>query len=667
MIRRPPRSTLFPYTTLFRSHLFRVFPISEHVQRVAAQAIAIPRDEIGVGTGVAGLHTAHQTGVARPHVTYTHARPPGVTSLSRSGSCDAALHRRGIYHKGDLQVRCQRSWSMSRRAKLAGFLAVALSRAGCYQDDTTVTAPPRLRPRVTVRLTDAPFPYDSLHGVTIYVVRIEASTAQDSSGGDLWAVITEPRKSFDLLALQQGTTALLGEGEMPAGRYHRVRLTIDTSLSSITWNDAAQTPAHVNWYGRSSIYASVEYPVDVPTEGADIVLDFDVGRSFLYNFSSNNNAFDFNPILRAINSAAVGAIAGTVTQDSGGTTSPVPNAQVFLYTDSIGYNLEATGRSDQAGHYKVGFLPPGTYLVKIEEPFIPSLEPVATPNVQVTAGGTATVSVTLPQAGAGHAYIHISGPTQVGVGGTIFLYAAVGDNNGNPVYTNPVTWTSSDPTVATVQAPGDTISAQVTGRQPGIATIRATSGSLTDSLTVHVVALGNLATVTIEPASATITVGDSGGYLQAVFRDSAGHSLGGGASWVSSDASIVEITCVNGPSATILARAAGLASLRATSEGKTGEASISVAAPAPVATVTVVPNTADLAVGDSGVVFRADLRDAAGNLLTNRAVSWSASDSSIISVSGFGEQVFVQPRAVGSAVLRATSEGKTGQATITVH
>src|SRR5881398_4073342 len=55
-------------------HLFRVLPISEHVQRVAAQAIAIPRDEIGVGTGVAGLHTAHQSGVARPHVSYTHAR-----------------------------------------------------------------------------------------------------------------------------------------------------------------------------------------------------------------------------------------------------------------------------------------------------------------------------------------------------------------------------------------------------------------------------------------------------------------------------------------------------------------------------------------------------------------------------------------------------------------
>src|SRR2546426_6100608 len=65
---------------------------------------------------------------------------------------------------------------------------------------------------------------------------------------------------------------------------------------------------------------------------------------FLYNFSSNNNAFDFNPILRAINSAAVGAIAGTVTQDSGGTTSPVPNAQVFLRSEERRVGKECRSR-----------------------------------------------------------------------------------------------------------------------------------------------------------------------------------------------------------------------------------------------------------------------------------------------------------------------------------
>jgi hypothetical protein len=469
---------------------------------------------------------------------------------------------------------------MSRRALLTALAAVALSWAACYQDDASVTAPLAVRPQITVRLTDAPFPYDSLHSVTIYVVRIEANTTQDTSGDGHWVVITEPHKSFDLLALQQGTTALLGAGEMPAGQYHAVRMTIDTSQSSITWNDAARTPAQVNWNGWATIYAFVEYPVSVATEDADIVLDFDIGRSFLFNFKGNYE-FDFTPQLRAINSAAAGAIAGTVTQGSGATTSPVANAQVSVFAtypgqpDSIG-SLEATGRSDSSGRYHVGFLPPGRYFVRVEEPFMPSLEAVVTPNVQVTAGQTTPLSVSLPQAGGGHAYIHISGPTQVGVGGTISLWASVGDNNGNPVYTQPVTWTSSDPSVATVTAPGDTVAARVTGQQVGTATIRATSGGLTDTLTVQVVGLGSVATVTIVPGSATLTVGDSGVSLEAVLRDSTGRVLGGGAAWFSSDTTVVFVYPCACSTDRALGRVPGTATVFATSQGKTGQATITV-------------------------------------------------------------------------------------------
>src|SRR3712207_8734112 len=32
MIRRPPRSTLFPYTTLFRSEIHRLFPVADDVE-----------------------------------------------------------------------------------------------------------------------------------------------------------------------------------------------------------------------------------------------------------------------------------------------------------------------------------------------------------------------------------------------------------------------------------------------------------------------------------------------------------------------------------------------------------------------------------------------------------------------------------------------------------
>jgi len=200
-----------------------------------------------------------------------------------------------------------------------------------------------------------------------------------------------------------------------------------------------------------------------------------------------------------------------------------------------------------------------------------------------------------------------------------------------------------------------------------MATVFATSQGKTGQATITVGPPAPVATVTVVPGSATLTSGDNATFT-AQLRDAAGNILSNrSVSWSSTDNSVVTITSANGPSATILAQAAGLASLRATSEGKIGEASISVAAPAPVATVTVVPDTATLAVGDSARFFRADLRDAAGNLLRNRTVSWSTSDPSVISVSSSGAQALVQPRAVGSAFLRATSEGKTGQATITVH
>jgi len=402
----------------------------------------------------------------------------------------------------------------------------------------------------------------------------------------------------------------------------------------------------------------------------------------------------------------------------------------------------------------VAFLPPGSYVVRIEEPFLPNLDPVITSGVQVTAGTTTPLSVLLPNAGSsGGAYVRISGPTSVGVGGTITLFAAVGDASGSPVQNPSVTWTSSPADTASVTGFGD--SARVTGRMEGVAMITATSAGLSDmhrvqitassapvatitvvpadtnltvgdslafradlkdaagnflsnrsvswytadSTVIRVYAYGTaalvlaraagtavlhatsegktgqatmrvavpapVATVTVVPGSASLTVGDNATFAGDV-RDAAGNVLSNRAvSWSSTDPS-VSITSTAGASATVRALSAGTAVLRATSEGKTGEASISVAAPVPVATVTVVPDTATLAVGDS-VAFRADLRDAAGNPLSNRAVSWSASDSTIISLYGFGDQALVQPRAPGSVVLRATSEGKAGQATITVH
>jgi len=188
--------------------------------------------------------------------------------------------------------------------------------------------------------------------------------------------------------------------------------------------------------------------------------------------------------------------------------------------------------------------------------------------------------VTLPKAGSGGAYLNITGPTSVGVGGAILLQASVGDASGDPVSNPSVTWTSSDPAIAEVSS-GGTDTAAVFGREPGSVTITAASGAVSDAITIAVV-------------------------------------------------------------------------------GSPG---------APVATVTVHPSSASLAVGDS-VYFTAELRDAAGTLLSGRPVSWFGTDSSVFVIQfqgGTNPTAILRPRGAGSAYLRATSEGKTGQATITVH
>src|SRR5205823_1386350 len=239
------------------------------------------------------------------------------------------------------------------------------------------------------------------------------------------------------------------------------------------------------------------------------------------------------------------------------------------------------------------------------------------------------------------------------------LFAAVGDASGNPVQNPSVTWTSSPDDTASVTGFGD--SARVTGRMEGVATITATSNGLSDMHRVQITASSApVATVTVVPADTNLTVGDSLAF-RADLKDAAGNLLSNrSVSWYTADSTVIQVYAY-GTAALVLARAAGTAVLHATSEGKTGQATMRVAVPAPVATVTVVPGSVTAAIGDS-LNFYAELRDSAGNLLSGRSVSWFTADSTTIELHTFGGDTFalVWARSAGMAVLRASAEGKTG-------
>src|SRR5205823_2628224 len=233
------------------------------------------------------------------------------------------------------------------------------------------------------------------------------------------------------------------------------------------------------------------------------------------------------------------------------------------------------------------------------------------------------------------------------------LVATTIDSAGNVLTGRSVNWASGNSGAASVDGNG-----LVTGMGAGAATITATSEGKSGTASVTVSSIP-VASVTVSPASASLTVGQTAQF-SATARDANGNALAGRpVTWTSSDGAIASVSASG--RATGVA-AGGPVTITATSEGQSGAATVTVAN-APVASVTVAPATASVATGQT-VQLSATPTDANGNPLTGRVITWASSDNTIASVNGSGLVTGVA--AGGPVTITATSEGKSGTASITV-
>src|SRR2546428_3256246 len=87
MIRRPPRSTLFPYTTLFRSRgLAAVVAVAEGAVGVEGHAPVGRVAELGGGEGVGlGVRVVGEAAGGRAVEHGDRSAPPPCDALARSG------------------------------------------------------------------------------------------------------------------------------------------------------------------------------------------------------------------------------------------------------------------------------------------------------------------------------------------------------------------------------------------------------------------------------------------------------------------------------------------------------------------------------------------------------------------------------------------------------
>jgi len=466
-------------------------------------------------------------------------------------------------------------------------LALALAAfAACTDQDAG--GPPAGTTRVL--LTDAPFPFDLVRSVDVHIVSIEAATTFDTTTTVDWTPLVTPDRRFDLLALQDGETALLGETDVDAAAYAAIRMVIRTDLSGVTLADGSA--ATVDWMGPATqtIHAAIEQPLSLTDGGgADLIVDFDVGRSFVVvggvcdslsgcPGTGTRPAFQFLPWIRAVNEDATGTIAGTVRGPGGDPEvfEPVPYANITVYRGTNSLVLAATGRADGDGRYRIHYVSGGgPYVVEAVPPAGAGGGYGSARDLYVTPGQETAADVVLGAAtgGEGGARLVINGPGEVAVGATVYLYAFVFNERGDSVFGTAVTWAQSDPDVARLDGGGST--AMLTGLAPGATTVVATAGDLADSVVVTVGAPAPVASVEVLPATATLAVGDSAGF-QAVVRDSLGRTLTGRTITWTVDPARLSTLGSFGDWLVIRAIASGTTVIRASAEGKEGTATVTV-------------------------------------------------------------------------------------------
>lgn len=242
--------------------------------------------------------------------------------------------------------------------------------------------------------------------------------------------------------------------------------------------------------------------------------------------------------------------------------------------------------------------------------------------------------------------------TSIAAADTVRLAATPRDAGGQALRDRRIAWSSSAAGVARVDSTG-----LVAALAAGVAGITATVDGISGTATVTVTPAA-VASVSVTPDSTAVEVGRSV-QLIATPRDALDQPLPARpVTWGSSDPGIADVDAgglVRGVSP-------GVVTVSAISEGVVGEARVTVR-PRPVAAVSVVPDKAGLIEGTT-VQFDVVLLDAGGDTITDaRSVAWSASDSSVVNVSGTGAVTGGSP---GTAVVRATVEGVSGQADVTV-
>lgn len=197
--------------------------------------------------------------------------------------------------------------------------------------------------RLEVHLTDSPGDFEEVN------IDIQEVLVNNSDGNSGWQSLEIESGVYNILDLTNGIDTLLGAIELPAGRIQQIRLVLgdenSVKIDGVTY--PISTPSAQQSGLKLNLNATL-------TEGITyrILLDFDAARSVV---ERGNHTYSLKPVIRAIEEATSGAIAGTVTP-----VDASPAVYAIVGNDTVG-----TAFADEAGKFMIKGLDAGTYFVSI--------------------------------------------------------------------------------------------------------------------------------------------------------------------------------------------------------------------------------------------------------------------------------------------------------------
>lgn len=282
--------------------------------------------------------------------------------------------------------------------RLRPILAALLSMGLMLACGSSGSGPGRTYPTGSLTLR---FGTDSFPGYSQAVVSLEKVEA--TADGATWIPLGTVKATFDLMALQNGNSALiLPATTVAAGTYTQFRLT----WATVNYQSEGRQPAYVVLSGgverllAMPATTMVSGPVAVPANGsatAQIMLN---GQQAVQSRVSGAAAYSFQATGRAYDLNAMARITGHV----GDGATPLAGVEVFAETvDGLGLaTIQRRAFTDAAGDYVLEGLPMGSLYFVAAQPAgsINAYPAVAAAPVNATAATayTANLAFSAPQA-----------------------------------------------------------------------------------------------------------------------------------------------------------------------------------------------------------------------------------------------------------------------------